>query len=96
LPAQFEALLTEITESGELIGSHALAAPDATTTVQVRNGLPVTTDGPFVEAKEHLAGYFVVECERPERAIAIATRFPDARSAAVEVRPIMDVAGMEM
>jgi hypothetical protein len=58
--------------------------------------VPVTTDGPYVESKEQLAGYFVLDCESPERAASIAARFPDARFAAVEVRPIMDMAGQEM
>jgi hypothetical protein len=93
---QFEALLKEITESGELIGGEALADPVNARTVRVRDGVPATTDGPFGEAKEQLAGYFVVDCESLERATEIAARFPDARFAAVEVRPIMDLSGQEM
>jgi hypothetical protein len=58
--------------------------------------VPVATDGPYLEAKEQLAGYFVIDCEGPERAAEIAARFPDARFAAVEVRPIMDMSGQEM
>jgi len=93
---QLDALLTEITESGELVGAEALADPVTARTVRVRDGVPATTDGPFSEAKEQLAGYFVVDCESPERATEIAARFPDARFAAVEVRPIMDLSGQEM
>jgi hypothetical protein len=93
---QFEALLKEITESGELIGGEALADPVNTRAVQVREGVPAITDGPFSEAKEQLAGYFVVDCESLERATEIAARFPDARFAAVEVRPMMDPSGQEM
>jgi hypothetical protein len=93
---QFEALLKEITESGELLGGEALADPVTARTVRVRDGVPATTDGPFGEAKEQLAGYFVVDCESVERATEIAARFPDARFAAVEVRPIMDLSGQEM
>ena len=62
----------------------------------MRDGLPAVTDGPYVEAKEQLAGYFVVDCDSPERATEIAARFPDALFAAVEVRPIMDTSGQEM
>jgi hypothetical protein len=65
-------------------------------TVRVRDGVPATTDGPFGEAGEQLAGYFVADCESLERATEIAARFPDARFAAVEVRPIMDLSGQEM
>jgi hypothetical protein len=54
------------------------------------------TDGPYVEAKEFLAGYYVVDCDRVERANELAARIPDARFTAIEVRPIMDVGGEEM
>lgn len=93
---QFEALFKEITESGELVGGEALADPVNARTVRVRDGVPATTDGPFSEAKEHLAGFFVVDCESVERVTEIAARFPDARFAAVEVRPIMNLSGQEM
>ncbi|GAB3498714.1 YciI family protein [Amycolatopsis cihanbeyliensis] len=96
LSEQAEALDKEITESGELIAGTALADPVHTRTVRVRDGLPVTTDGPYAEAKEQLAGYFVVDCESPERAAEIAERFPDARFAGIEVRPIMETSGQEM
>lgn len=94
--ARLDALLKEITESGELVGGEALADPVNARTVRVRDGVPATTDGPFSESKEQLAGYFVVDCESLERATEIAARFPDARFAAVEVRPIMDPSGQEM
>jgi hypothetical protein len=96
MTGQFEALLKEITESGELVGGEALADSVNTRTVRVRRGVRATTDGPFIEAKEQLAGYFVLDCECPERATEIAARFPDARFGAVEVRPIMDMSGQEM
>ncbi|MBC8092617.1 MAG: YciI family protein [Pseudonocardia sp.] len=54
------------------------------------------TDGPFAEAKEQLAGYFVLDCDSPDRAREIASRFPDVRFGAVEVRPIMGSSGQEM
>jgi hypothetical protein len=96
LTRQAEALHKEITESGELVAGVALADPVNTKTMRVRDGVPATTDGPYLEAKEQLAGYFVVDCDSPERAAEIAGRFPDARFAAVEVRPIMDMSGQEM
>ncbi|MCU1681384.1 MAG: hypothetical protein JWQ81_2123 [Amycolatopsis sp.] len=89
LTGEFEALLKEISESGELIDSAPLGDPRSTRTVRVRKGVSAGTDGPFIEAKEQLAGYFVVDCASPERAEEIAGRFPDARFAAVEVRPIL-------
>jgi hypothetical protein len=96
LTRQAESLHREITESGELVVGVALADPVNTRTIRVRDGVPATTDGPYIEAKEHLAGYLVVDCESPERATEIAASIPDARFAAVEVRPIMDMSGEEM
>jgi hypothetical protein len=54
------------------------------------------TDGPYLEAKEHLVGFSLFECESVERATEIATRWPDARYWAVEVRPLMGAGGVEM
>ena len=85
-----------LTASGELVGGAALADVDNSRTVRVREGVPATTDGPFAEAKEQLAGYYVVDCEGIERAAEIAAEDPAARFWAVEVRPIMDEVGMEM
>jgi hypothetical protein len=93
---EVDALMKEFTESGELLGGQALADSTNTKTVRVRDGVPAVTDGPFAEAKEQLAGYLVVECESPERAVEIAARWPDARYAAMEVRPIMHTSGEEM
>lgn len=85
-----------IRESGEMAGTVALADPSNTRTVRVREGAPAVTDGPYVEAKEFLAGYYLVDCETVERAIELAARIPDARYTAVEVRPVMYEAGLEM
>ncbi|OLF15993.1 YciI family protein [Actinophytocola xanthii] len=96
LVRQTEALHKEIMSSGELVADAALAAPAAARSVRTRDGAPVSTDGPYVEAKEQLAGFVMVDCETPERAAEIASRFPDARFSAVEVRPVMDDLGQEM
>lgn len=96
LTRQSEALHREIRESGEFVVGVALADPVNTRSVRVRDGVPATTDGPYVETKEQLAGYLVVDCESLERASEIAAAIPDARFAAVEVHPIMDMAGQEM
>lgn len=90
------ALMKEFAESGELVGGQGLADASNTRTVRVRDGVPAITDGPFIEAKEQLAGYVVVECETPERAAELAARWPDARWGAMEVRPVMHTAGEEM
>lgn len=93
---EVEVIMKELTESGELISAEALADPSNTKTVRVRDGVPAVTDGPFAEAKEHLAGYLMVECESPERAVEIAARWPDARYFAMEVRPIMSQSGTDL
>lgn len=96
LTRQAEALHREISESGELVVAEALADPANTRTVRVRDGMPATTDGPYIETKEQLAGYLVVDCENPQRVREIAARIPDARFAVVEVHPIMDTSGQEL
>ncbi|MEV4349394.1 YciI family protein [Actinoplanes sp. NPDC049596] len=85
------ALLTELKESGELIATQALADPSQSAVVSVSGGQRVVTDGPFVEAKEYLGGFYLIDCEDRERALEIAAKIPDAAIAglAVEVRPVM-------
>jgi hypothetical protein len=96
LMAEIEAIMAEITASGELIGGEALADPSATTTIRLQGGVPVATDGPLAEAKEHFGGYLLLECETPERAAEIALRWPSARFTPLEVRPLMTNDGAEM
>lgn len=85
----YAALNEELAASGELIVTEALADPSLTTRVTVREGQALTTDGPFAEAKELLAGFYLVECETRERAVEIAARVPEARLGLVEVRPAL-------
>ena len=89
-------IIDELTASGEWIGGEGLAHPSQAKTIRVRDGVPAITDGPFVEAKEQFAGYCLFDCETPERAQEIAARWPDARYAAVELRPVMEPSGTEM
>ena len=88
-------LMAELTASGELIGGEGLADPAQTRSIRAHDGVPVVTDGPLAEAKEHFGGYLMVDCETPERATEIALRWPNARFAAMEVRPIMNAGGGE-
>jgi hypothetical protein len=94
--AEIEAIMTELKDSGELIGTAGLADPSNTKTVRVQGGVPVVTDGPLAEAKEQFGGYLLVDCESSERAIAIAARWPNARFGAMEVRPLMDDGGADL
>jgi hypothetical protein len=96
LMAEVGAIMKELTESGELVGGEALADPSNTKTIRLVDGVPAITDGPFAEAKEHLGGYLIVDCESVERAAEIAVRWPNARFTPLEVRPLMDTSGAEM
>jgi hypothetical protein len=92
----YAALRDDLAASGELILSERLADPSLGKQVLVRDGQTMTTDGPFAEAKEQLAGFFLIECESIERAIEHAARVPEAPLGVVEVRPVMDRGGLTM
>jgi hypothetical protein len=83
------AIMAELTESGEWVGGEALADISQSKTIRVRDGVAAVTDGPFVEAKEHLAGYCLIDCASLERATEIAVRWPDSRHWGVELRPLI-------
>ena len=87
------ALRQDLAASGELIVSEGLADPSTAKRVSVREGRTITSDGPFAEVKEHLAGFYLIECESLERAIEHAARVPDAAYGEVEVRPVLDTRG---
>ncbi|MFC4942470.1 YciI family protein [Pseudonocardia sp. GCM10023141] len=84
-----------ITKSGELISTQALADPAASAVVRVRDGVPVITDGPYLEAKEYVGGFYFVECTSAERARELAAMIPDAaiEGLGVEVREVVFSAG---
>jgi hypothetical protein len=92
---RYAALNQDLAASGEMIVAEALADPSLGKRVLVRDGQTTTTDGPFAEVKEHLAGVYLVECASSERAIAIAARVPEAALGLVEVRPVMTYSGLE-
>ena len=92
-----EAFVAELAESGELVETRGLSAPVHTRRVRLRDGAPVVTDGPYAEAQEVLAGYWVVECESFDRATEIAARLSTCPApehvrarAVADVRPIDD------
>jgi hypothetical protein len=78
-------------EKGGLQGGERLRPTSDATTVRVRNGEVLTTDGPFAETKEQLGGYFVVECGDLDEAIEAASQLPGASTGCVEVRPIWEM-----
>jgi hypothetical protein len=87
-------LIKELTETGELLRVDGLARPTNTKTVRLQDGVAVVTDGPFSEAKEQLAGVWALDVESIERAIEVSA--PVAEYDTVEVRPLMDLSGLEM
>jgi hypothetical protein len=94
----------ELTESGELVGGEGLTPPGQAKLVRAgKNGVPVVTDGPFPEAKEFLAGYWIVDVDRPERAYEIAAKASAAPGPGgkplilpIEVRQVMSVSPAEV
>ena len=87
-------MIKELNDSGEMISQFGLADASNTKTMRIDNRIPVVTDGPFGEAKEQLAGVFVVDVESLDRALEISR--PLAQYSVVEVRPVMEDAGTEM
>jgi hypothetical protein len=81
-----------IRESGHYIGGNPLQPVATATTVRVRDGKTLTTDGPFAETREQLGGYYLVEASDLDEAIGIAARIPGARRGSIEARPIQAIA----
>ena len=81
----------ELKQSGHLIVAHALQPVETATTLRRRNGKLLTTDGPFVETKEQLGGFILVEARDLNEAIQLAARIPPGRLGGIEVRPIMEI-----
>ena len=94
ITADFEALLTEMSDRGELLGGEALGAPSASRLVSWEAGRAVLTDGPYAEGKEHLAGFFLIDVENAERAEQIVAVFAGPGET-VELRPVMWPGGDE-
>src|SRR2546421_10151200 len=89
--AFMEAFGRELAESGELVETRGLAAPVHTRRLQLQNGVPVVTDGPYAETQEVLAGYWIVDCESYDRAGAIAGRLSRCPGPAGASNPYADV-----
>ncbi|MGP4016866.1 YciI family protein [Saccharopolyspora sp. 5N708] len=85
-----------VRESGELVDGQQVADPSTSAVVRVRDGMAMVADGPYLESPVQLAAYYLVDCEDRERALELAATVPAARCDAVEVRPVMLAAGMEM
>lgn len=86
--AEYGTFTQGIIQNGNYKGGERLRPVSTATTVRVRNGKTLTTDGPFAETREQLGGYYVIDARDLDEATAIAARIPGARSGSVEVRPI--------
>lgn len=88
--------MKKIRESGEMISTEALADPAQSSVVRVRDGVPVVTDGPYLEAKEFLGGYYLVDVASRDRALELAAMIPDARfnGLGIEVRQVIFSGGL--
>ncbi|MFI6518168.1 YciI family protein [Spirillospora sp. NPDC050679] len=85
------AFMETVRASGEMVDTVALADPSQSAVVRIRGGAPAVTDGPYLEAKEFLGGYYLVECDGRERACELAAMIPDAgvEGLGIEVRPVV-------
>jgi len=89
-------LNAELTRTGEMVSAEALSDDSTATVVSLKSGSVVTSDGPFAESKEMLAGFYLVDVTSLDRALEIAAKIPEVQAGAgdVEVRAVMDTAAM--
>ncbi|WP_201298280.1 YciI family protein [Nocardia sp. CY41] len=91
-----EGFLAAAGQTGELITGHLFADPSISAVVQARGGVVTVTEGPYRQSPDHVASQYLVDCESRERAVELAALISSDRTRCVEVRPLMDSAGMEM
>jgi hypothetical protein len=92
--AESTQLTHELNANGQFLGAAPLDSIATATSVRVRDGKKFVTDGPFAETREQLGGYFLIEAKDLDEAIAIAERIPSARKGTVEIRPVIELAGL--
>jgi len=88
--AEYYAFTNLVRERNVYQTGDALQPTSTATTVRVRNGKPLVTDGPFAETKEQLGGFYILECQDLDEAIELAARIPSAKDGSIEVRPILE------
>jgi hypothetical protein len=90
--AEYREFTRQIQQSGHYVAGSQLAPTSAATTVRVRDGKRLVTDGPFAETHEQLGGYYLVDARDLDEAIGLAARLPSARMGTIEVRPLVESA----
>jgi hypothetical protein len=85
---RYGAFTEEVRDSGKLVAADRLQPTSSATTVRIRGGEALVTDGPFAETKEQLGGFYILECDNLDEAIAYAQKIPAAEHGSVEVRPV--------
>jgi hypothetical protein len=84
----------DLNASGQYLAANPLHPTAMATSVRVRDGKPLVTDGPFMETREQLGGYFLIDARDLDEAIGIAARIPGARKGTVEIRPVLEIPGL--
>jgi len=87
-------LTHQLHQNGQFLAASPLHSVQTATSVRVRDGKKLVTDGPFAETREQLGGYFLIDATDLDQAIAIAERIPSARKGTVEIRPIVELSGL--
>lgn len=100
-PNEYEACLGdstrlchELAEKGKFLGASPLRPVETATSVRLREGKRLVTDGPFAETTEQLGGYFLIDVDNLDEAIAVAGRIPGAKKGTVEIRPVFEIDGL--
>jgi hypothetical protein len=88
--AKYDALDKELRAAGKLVSGEGLQESATATTLKVRNGERIVSDGPFAETKEQLGGFYVLECENLDDAIEWAAKIPAVQHGTIEIRPVFD------
>jgi hypothetical protein len=89
---EYRKLIEELTSKGQFLGGSQLQPTSTATSIRVRDGKQMVTDGPFAETREQLGGYFLIEAKDLDEAISIAGRVPSARMGTIELRPLVETA----
>jgi len=92
--AESTQLAHDLKSNGQYVAANPLHPTAMATSVRVRNGKRLVTDGPFAETREQLGGYFLIDAKNLDEAIAIAAKIPMARKGTVEVRPVIEIPGL--